>query len=80
MPWAWPPPRRCVPRACKPRELSRLARNLTYQVEPGASDAIDYPGAGPFDRRLGYSDLDDFLPRLLKRNYVIQAQSRLPRP
>jgi membrane peptidoglycan carboxypeptidase len=58
------------------QELSRLARNLTYQVEPGASDAIDYPGAGPFDRRLGYSDLDTFLPRLLKRGYVIQAQSR----
>ena len=58
------------------RELSRLARSLTYQVEPGPSDAITYPGAGPFDRRLGYSDLDSFLPRLLKRGYVIQAQAR----
>ncbi|WP_305203327.1 hypothetical protein, partial [Klebsiella quasipneumoniae] len=35
-----------------------------------------YPGAGPFDRRLGYSDLGTFLPRLLKRGYVIQDQSR----
>ena len=58
------------------QELSRLARDLTYQVEPGASDAMAYPGAGPFDRRLGYSDLGTFLPRLLKRGYVIQAQSR----
>ncbi|NWD99458.1 MULTISPECIES: transglycosylase domain-containing protein [Pseudomonas] len=58
------------------QELSRLARDLTYQVQPGASDAMVYPGAGPFDRRLGYSDLDTFLPRLLKRGYVIQAQAR----
>ena len=58
------------------QELSRLARSLTYQVEPGPSDTIAYPGAGPFDRRLGYSDLDSFLPRLLKRGYVIEAQAR----
>ncbi|OPB10331.1 transglycosylase domain-containing protein [Pseudomonas synxantha] len=58
------------------QELSRLARTLTYQVQPGPSDAIAYPGAGPFDRRLGYSDLGTFLPRLLKRGYVIEAQAR----
>ncbi|MFK9006250.1 transglycosylase domain-containing protein [Pseudomonas pergaminensis] len=56
--------------------LSRLAGDLTYHVAPGPSDAMVYPGPGPFDRRLGYSDLDDFLARLLKRGYVVQAQSR----
>ncbi len=56
--------------------LSRFAASLTYQVKPGASDAMVYPGAGPFDQRLGYSALDEFLPRLLKRNYLIQAQAR----
>ncbi len=58
------------------QELSRLARSLTYQVQPGPSDAMIYPGAGPFDRRLGYSELGTFLPRLLKRGYVIEAQAR----
>ncbi|CRM47452.1 penicillin-binding protein 1B [Pseudomonas sp. 31 R 17] len=58
------------------RMLSQWASQLTYRVEPGASDAIVYPGAGPFDRRLGYSALGEFLPRLLKRNYVIQSQAR----
>ncbi|MEA1028518.1 transglycosylase domain-containing protein [Pseudomonas sp. N-137] len=58
------------------QELSRYAASLTYSVQPGPSDAIVYPGAGPFDRRLGYSSLDEFLPRLLKRDYVIQAQAR----
>ncbi|MBC3244021.1 penicillin-binding protein [Pseudomonas lurida] len=56
--------------------LSPFAAQLSYRVEPGASDAIVYPGDGPFDQRLGYSALDEFLPRLLKRNYLIQAQAR----
>ncbi|MDQ0738804.1 transglycosylase domain-containing protein [Pseudomonas sp. W4I3] len=58
------------------RLLSQWATQLTYTVAPGASDAIVYPGAGPFDRRLGYSALGEWLPRLLKRNYVVQSQAR----
>ena len=58
------------------RELSRLAKTLNYQVQPGASDAIVYPGDGPFDKRLGYSALGEFLPRLIKRDYLIQQQAR----
>jgi membrane peptidoglycan carboxypeptidase len=56
--------------------LSSFAASLTYRVEPGPSDAVVYPGDGPFDRRLGYSALDEFLPRLLKHNYLVQAQAR----
>ncbi len=58
------------------RELSRLATTLSYTVEPGASDRIVYPGEGPFDKRLGYSAIDEFLPRLLKRNFLIQSQAQ----
>ncbi len=58
------------------REFSRFAGELSYTVAPGASDAILYPGDGPFDKRLGYSALGEFLPRLLKRDYRITAQSR----
>ncbi|CAI8984265.1 Peptidoglycan glycosyltransferase [Pseudomonas sp. IT-347P] len=58
------------------RELSQYAAGLTYKLEPGPSEAIRYPGNGPFDQRLGYSALDEFLPRLLKRNYVITEQTR----
>ncbi len=60
--------------ALQARQLSRLAHDLTYRLEPGPSQAMVYPGAGPFDRRLGYSDLGIFLPRLLKRGYVIESQ------
>ena len=58
------------------RELSQYAASLKYQLEPGPSEAIRYPGNGPFDLRLGYSSLDEFLPRLLKRDYVITEQTR----
>ena len=58
------------------REFSRLASSLTYSIQPGASDAIIYPGEGPFDKRLGYSSLGEFLPRLLKRDYLIHDQVR----
>ncbi|MCE6981011.1 penicillin-binding protein [Pseudomonas frederiksbergensis] len=58
------------------REISKYAASLKYELQPGPSDAIHYPGAGPFDQRLGYSALDEFLPRLLKRDYVVSAQTR----
>jgi membrane peptidoglycan carboxypeptidase len=58
------------------REISKYAASLKYELQPGPSDAIRYPGAGPFDQRLGYSALDEFLPRLLKRDYVVSAQTR----
>ena len=58
------------------REFSRFAASLSYSMHAGPSDAMLYPGDGPFDKRLGYSALGDFLPRLLKRDYVITQQSR----
>ncbi|MBD8622750.1 transglycosylase domain-containing protein [Pseudomonas sp. CFBP 13727] len=57
------------------REFSRWAASLTYELQPGPSEAIVYPGEGPFDKRLGYSALGDFIPRLLKRNYVVERQT-----
>ncbi|WP_051414816.1 transglycosylase domain-containing protein [Pseudomonas sp. QTF5] len=58
------------------REISQYAASLKYELQPGPSDAIRYAGAGPFDQRLGYSAMDEFLPRLLKRDYVVSAQTR----
>ncbi|WP_047538215.1 transglycosylase domain-containing protein [Pseudomonas sp. 11/12A] len=58
------------------QEISKFAQTLNYELKPGPSDAIHYPGAGPFDLRLGYSSLGEFLPRLLKRDFVVEAQTR----
>ncbi|WP_223437175.1 MULTISPECIES: transglycosylase domain-containing protein [unclassified Pseudomonas] len=62
------------------REASKYAATLSYELKPGPSDAIRYPGAGPFDLRLGYSSLGEFLPRLIKRDYVVAAQTRFSQP
>jgi len=57
------------------REFNSFAAALSYSMQPGPSDSILYPGDGPFDKRLGYSALGEFLPRLLKRDYLITEQS-----
>jgi membrane peptidoglycan carboxypeptidase len=54
--------------------LNRYAENLDYQIEPGASSSIQFPDAGPFDRRLGYAALPTFLERLTQRGFTVQQQ------
>ncbi len=56
------------------RELSRYARTLTYSLEPGPSSAIHYPDRGPFDQRLGYTRLPEFLIPLQQQQFVIEQQ------
>ncbi len=57
--------------------LSAFAdRNLTYGLADGPSDAIAYPRAGPYDRRLGYSLLPNFIPKLEAAGYQVQARTR----
>ncbi|WP_430765367.1 transglycosylase domain-containing protein [Pseudomonas citronellolis] len=58
------------------RELARLAGELTWQVGAGPSDQVVYPKDGPFDRRLGYLQLPDFLQRLHDRDFVTLDQAR----
>jgi membrane peptidoglycan carboxypeptidase len=58
------------------QEFSRYSAQLNYTLQPGPSEAVVYPGEGPFDKRLGYSALGEFLPRLLKRDYLITEQTR----
>lgn len=58
------------------RELARLAGELTWQVGAGSSDQVVYPKDGPFDRRLGYLQLPDFLQRLHDRDFVTLDQAR----
>jgi len=58
------------------RYFSGLATNVRFQPEPGANAAIRFPGSGPYDQRLGYSDMSEFLGRLRARGYGIEAQAR----
>lgn len=58
------------------RYISRIAKKLTYQVKPGPSTAIRFPGDGPYDVRLGYSQLPEILAHATSRGFAIEAQAR----
>src|SRR5215510_2462130 len=53
-----------------------LAARLTWQVEPGESPSIRFPGDGPFDVTRGYSRIPDFRSRLQARDFRVVEQSR----
>ena len=57
--------------------FSRLAGQMTYRVDNGASDAIVFPADGPYDRRLGYVGLPDFVAALGSQGYAIERQARI---
>jgi membrane peptidoglycan carboxypeptidase len=63
------------------RYLAHLNQGLHFELRPGASQAIRYPGDGPYDQRLGYHELPHFLARLQAQDWLIteqaQASSRL---
>ncbi|MEG1325698.1 MAG: transglycosylase domain-containing protein, partial [Janthinobacterium sp.] len=59
--------------------FTRLDRQLTFKVEPGPAPAgaIRYPQHGPYDERLGYASLPDFISKLNARDYAVTAQARM---
>lgn len=59
------------------RIFAEIADDLSYRVEPGPSGAIRYPAASPYDTRLGYAGLPQYLERLRTRDYAIAAQARM---
>jgi membrane peptidoglycan carboxypeptidase len=57
--------------------LAAAAARLKFTVTPSASSRINYPAAGPYDQRLGYSLLPEFLERLHRAGYTIEDQARI---
>lgn len=60
--------------------LANWAAQLRYSVEDGASPALVWPTQGPFDQRLGYVALPEFIRRLNEQGYVITRQARFSPP
>ena len=58
------------------RELARYAARLDYALVAGPSAAIRFPAHGPFDRRLGYTELARFSERLQARGFALTEQVR----
>jgi membrane peptidoglycan carboxypeptidase len=58
------------------RFFSGIAARLKFWMEPGPSPSIRFPQSGPYDRRLGYSQMPAFLEKLQAKGYRIEAQAR----
>jgi len=56
--------------------FSNWAKNLNFSVHEGKSNAIRYPTDSPYDERLGYSKLPDFIEKLSNKNFQISNQAR----
>jgi membrane peptidoglycan carboxypeptidase len=63
--------------ALEARFFTGLANKLTYRVGKGPSNAIRFPQASPYDERLGYSNLPNYLAKLKTRDYVVVEQARM---
>ncbi|HEX5675750.1 MAG TPA: transglycosylase domain-containing protein, partial [Azonexus sp.] len=63
--------------ALEARYLAKTAQKMTWQIKPGPSDRIRFPGEGPYDVRLGYSKLPDYLARLDKAGWQIDQQAKI---
>ncbi|MES2128891.1 MAG: transglycosylase domain-containing protein, partial [Pseudomonadota bacterium] len=57
--------------------FAELASKIKYTVEAGPSRAIRFPSGSPYDERLGYSNLPDYLGKLKTKDYDISSQARL---
>jgi membrane peptidoglycan carboxypeptidase len=71
--WAW---REIRTSALQAHFATELVGKMQYKVEPGPSKAIRYPQDSPYDERLGYASLPDFLGKLREHDYVVTAQAR----
>ena len=56
--------------------FANMVGKLSYKVEPGPSSSIRFPQYSPYDERLGYANLPDFLSKLKARDYEVTSQAR----
>jgi membrane peptidoglycan carboxypeptidase len=59
------------------RYLAELGRELSFKPGPGPSPLIRFPHSGPYDERLGYSELPAFTQRLTEQDFLITRQARI---
>ena len=57
--------------------FSAIDRRLIFSLAPGASPAREPPADGPYDRRMGFYDLDRFTKRLEGEQFQIEAEARI---
>lgn len=50
--------------------------NMNFNLRPGASRGIRFPSGGPYDERLGYADLPQYIRLLTSQHYAVAQQAR----
>jgi membrane peptidoglycan carboxypeptidase len=58
------------------RYLAQIAGEASHEIGPGPSPAIHFPGAGPYDKRVGHADLPVFIKNLQAKQFEIVQQAR----
>jgi membrane peptidoglycan carboxypeptidase len=56
--------------------LTRHVAWLDYRMIEGASDSLHFPAQGPFDQRMGYTELPRLIERLGARGFTLRQQAR----
>jgi hypothetical protein len=56
--------------------FTRIDRAMSVAVQPGSNDSIRFPKHGPYDERLGYVALPQFISALTGRHYTVERQAR----
>lgn len=59
------------------RYFAGVARDMKFEVQPGPSTSIRFPQPGPYDQRLGYSELPTLIKRLQAKGFDIESQARV---
>jgi membrane peptidoglycan carboxypeptidase len=63
--------------AMQAKVFAKMAKQISYKVEKGPSKAIRFPSDSPYDERLGYANLPNYLDKLKARDYAIASQARI---
>lgn len=58
------------------RWIAEHARTLRFELRPGADTALRVPAQGPFNERLGYTQLPEHVQRLMARGHDVTLQAR----
>lgn len=56
--------------------FTQMADRMHFHVEAGASKSIVFPAHGPFDERLGYTRLPDYVAALSTKGFVVERQAQ----
>ncbi|HVH79059.1 MAG TPA: transglycosylase domain-containing protein [Stellaceae bacterium] len=57
------------------RYFTQLDHGMSVSVEPGQSAAIHFPKSGPYDERLGYTALPQFISDLTSHGFAVEHQA-----